>query len=229
MARTVTGFDPGAPTPDWMARRLAQCGMRPISLGVDVTNYVMLEIGQPIHGYDRDKLRRADPGPAGRRGREGSPPSTAPSATLSTEDLLITDDSGPIGLAGVMGGETTELSETTTDIVVEAAHWDPVSIFRTERRHKLPSEASKRFERGVDPELPAGRGRPGRRAAGRATAAARSRPGVTVVGEPPRRDVPSPPTADLPARITGMDIPGETAVAAPRGRRLRRSTSTATG
>ena len=127
--------------------------MRPISLAVDVTNYVMLELGQPIHGFDRDKLA----GPiVVRRARAGERLTTLDGADreLSTEDLLITDDSGPIGLAGVMGGETTELSETTTNVFIEAAHWDPVTIFRTERRHKLPSEAAKRFERGTDPTIP---------------------------------------------------------------------------
>jgi phenylalanyl-tRNA synthetase beta chain len=151
--RSVTGFDPSAPTPDWMARRIQLAGMRPISLAVDVTNYVMLELGQPIHGFDRDKLA----GPiVVRRARAGEKLRTLDGAdrTLSEEDLLITDDSGPIGLAGVMGGETTELSDTTTNIFIEAAHWDPVAIFRTERRHKLPSEASKRFERGTDPTIP---------------------------------------------------------------------------
>ena len=151
--RSVTGFDPAAPTPAWMARRIQLAGMRPISLAVDVTNYVMLELGQPIHGFDRDKLA----GPiVVRRARAGERVTTLDGADreLSTEDLLITDDSGPIGLAGVMGGETTELSATTTNIFIEAAHWDPVAIFRTERRHKLPSEASKRFERGTDPTIP---------------------------------------------------------------------------
>ena len=160
------GSTPAAPTPDWMARRLAQCGMRPISLAVDVTNYVMLELGQPIHGYDRDKLA----GPIGvRRGSAGEKLTTLDGTVrdVSTEDLLITDDSGPIGLAGVMGGETTEMSETTTDILIEAAHWHPDLDLPHRRRHKLPSEASRRFERGVDPSCP-GRGRPGRRAAGRA-------------------------------------------------------------
>src|SRR5215210_1599959 len=153
VARSVSGFDAGAPTPDWMVRRLAQCGVRSISLAVDITNYVMLETGQPIHGFDRSKLA----GPiVVRRGRPGEKVTTLDGTVrdVSTEDLLITDDSGPIGLAGVMGGETTELSETTTEILVEAANWHPPSIFRTQRRHKLPSEASRRFERGVDPELP---------------------------------------------------------------------------
>src|SRR3954449_7323446 len=127
--------------------------MRPISLAVDVTNYVMLELGQPIHGYDGDKLA----GPIRvRRARRDERLTTLDGVerSLGVEDLLICDDSGPIGLAGVMGGETTELSASTTSVVVEAAHFAPVSVFRTQRRHKLPSEASRRFERGVDPTLP---------------------------------------------------------------------------
>ena len=128
--------------------------MRSISLAVDVTNYVMLELGQPIHGYDGDKLA----GPIRvRRATEGEQLTTLDDVTrtLSAEDLVIIDDSGPIGLAGVMGGATTEMSETTTHIVIEAAHWDAVSMFRTGKRHKLSSEAGKRNERGVDPTLPA--------------------------------------------------------------------------
>ena len=211
VARTVTGFDPAAPTPDWMARRLAQAGMRPISLGVDVTNYVMLELGQPIHGYDRAKLSGAI---RVRRATEQEQLTTLDGVrrTLSAEDLLITDDSGPIGIAGTMGGETTELSETTTDLVIEAAHFDAVSVFRTEKRHKLPSEASKRFERGVDPELPAV-------AADRVVellaelGGGTVDPGVTVVGRPPtRRTIRI--GYDLPARITGMDISAEATVGA---------------
>ncbi len=128
--------------------------MRSISLAVDVTNYVMLEMGNPIHGYDRDLLAGAI---RVRRASEGERLTTLDGVdrALSTEDLLITDDSGPIGLAGVMGGQTTELSETTTDIVIEAAHFDAVTIFRSARRHKLPTEGAKRWERGVDPTLPA--------------------------------------------------------------------------
>jgi phenylalanyl-tRNA synthetase beta chain len=148
----VTGFDPGAPTPRWLARRVQLAGMRPISLAVDVTNYVMLELGQPIHGYDKASLR----GPiVVRRAQAGERLTTLDGVDreLEPDDLVIADDSGPIGLAGVMGGETTEMSEGTSDIVIEAAHFDPVTVMRTARRHRLPSEASKRFERGVDPTL----------------------------------------------------------------------------
>ncbi|KAA0932313.1 phenylalanine--tRNA ligase subunit beta, partial [Streptomyces apricus] len=156
-ARTVTGLSPEARSPIWLQRRLQKAGMRPISLAVDITNYVMLELGQPLHAYDRSRIR----GTIGvRRAEQGEKLKTLDGAerTLDAEDLVITDDRGPIGLAGVMGGADTEIDDTegtTTEVVVEAAHFDPISIARTARRHKLASEASKRFERGVDPEAAA--------------------------------------------------------------------------
>ena len=149
VAISVSGVDPSAPTPEWMKERLRACGVRSISLSVDITNYVMLESGQPLHAYDRSRLS----GPIRvRKAKDGETMTTLDHVerTLSEEDLLITDDSGPIGLAGVMGGLTTELTPTTTDILIEAAWFNPVSISRTYRRHYLPSEASRRFERGVD-------------------------------------------------------------------------------
>jgi phenylalanyl-tRNA synthetase beta chain len=135
-----------------MRRRLAQSGVRTISLAVDVTNYVMLELGQPMHAFDRDAVT----GPiVVRRAREGERLTTLDGAErqLSSDDLLITDDSGPIGLAAVMGGATTEIGDGTTSVLLEAAHWEPTGVARTARRHRLPSEAAKRFERGVDPEM----------------------------------------------------------------------------
>ena len=209
VARTVSGFDPAAPTPDWMARRLQQAGMRPISLSVDVTNYVMLELGHPIHGYDADRLA----GPIRvRRAAEGERLTTLDGAdrVLSAEDLVVTDDSGPIGLGGVMGGETAEMSETTTRILVEVASWDPVSMFRTGKRHKLTSEAGKRNERGVDPTIPEA-------AADRvvellvAHGGATADPGVTKVGEAPATPA-IQIAADLPARVTGMPIEPATVI-----------------
>ncbi|MEV0735658.1 phenylalanine--tRNA ligase subunit beta [Streptomyces sp. NPDC050549] len=153
-ARTVTGLDPEARSPLWLTRRLQKAGMRPISLAVDITNYVMLELGQPLHAYDRSRVQ----GPIGvRRAEQGEKLTTLDGVTrtLDAEDLVITDDRGPIGLAGVMGGANTEIDDTegtTTEVVVEAAHFDALSISRTARRHKLASEASRRFERGVDPQ-----------------------------------------------------------------------------
>jgi phenylalanyl-tRNA synthetase beta chain len=209
VARLVRGIDPAATTPDWMAQRLSLSGMRPISLAVDITNYVMLEIGRPIHGYDADKLQ----GPIRvRRATAGERLTTLDGVdrALSTQDLVVTDDSGIIGLGGVMGGETTEMSEGTTRVLVEAAHWDAVSMFRTGKRHKLTSEAGKRNERGVDPVItPA--------AADRVVellvryGGGTAEPGVTVVGGPPR-PAPIPMPADLPARVSGIEISAETAV-----------------
>ena len=153
VARVVRGVDPTKPTPAWMIARLTLAGIRPLGILIDITNYVMLELGQPIHGYDLDKLhggivvRRAQPG-------EVLETLDGKERRLDPEDLLITDESGPIGLAGVMGGGTTEMSGTTRNVLIEAATFDTVSIARTARRHKLPSEASRRFERGVDPLVP---------------------------------------------------------------------------
>lgn len=153
VTRTVTGIDPAAPSPRWLQQRLVMSGMRPISIGVDVTNYVMLELGQPIHGYDKARLSGEI---VVRRAVAGEKLMTLDDQTreLDAEDLLITDDSGPIGVAGVMGGASTEISAATTDVVIEAAHFHPIVIARSSRRHKLSSEASRRFEREVDPELP---------------------------------------------------------------------------
>lgn len=149
VARTVRGVDATRPTPPWMSSRLRLAGIRSISLPVDISNYVMLELGQPLHFYDQDKLsgdivvRRAVAG-------EKLTTLDGKERTLDPEDLLITDDSGPIGVAGVMGGASTEVSDATSTVLIEAAHFEEVSISRSRRRHKLPSEASKRFERGVD-------------------------------------------------------------------------------
>ncbi|MCU1601035.1 MAG: phenylalanine--tRNA ligase subunit beta, partial [Frankiales bacterium] len=154
VARIVRGVDPLAPSPSWLQRRLVLAGMRPISLAVDVTNHVMLELGQPTHAYDLATLQ----GPVVvRRATAGERLTTldGQDRALSPADLLITDDSGPIGLAGVMGGASTEISDRTTDVLVEAAHFLPSAITLAARRHRLPSEASKRFERGVDSSLPA--------------------------------------------------------------------------
>jgi phenylalanyl-tRNA synthetase beta chain len=128
--------------------------MRPISLAVDVTNYVMLALGQPLHAYDLDKLTAPI---VVRRARPGERHTTLDDVerTLHPEDLLITDGADILGIAGVMGGASSEVSATTKDVLVEAAHFDPVSIARSSRRHKLSTEASRRFERGVDTDLQA--------------------------------------------------------------------------
>jgi phenylalanyl-tRNA synthetase beta chain len=148
----MEGLDPTAPTPWWIRRRLAQSAVRSISLAVDVTNFVMLELGQPMHAFDRDAVT----GPITvRLAREGEKLTTLDGSTrkLTDDDLLITDDTGPIGLAAVMGGASTEIGAGTTAVLLEAAHWEPTGVARTARRHRLPSEAAKRFERGVDPQM----------------------------------------------------------------------------
>ena len=165
VARRVDGVDLAAPSPWWLQRRLLAAGMRPISLVVDVTNYVMIELGQPLHAYDATRLSG---GIVVRRAAPGEKLTTLDDVerTLDPDDLLITDDSGPIGLVGVMGGASTEIAvpapvstagpgaRGTVDVLLEAAHFDPAVVARAARRHKLPSEAAKRFERVVDPQLP---------------------------------------------------------------------------
>ncbi|WP_432521564.1 phenylalanine--tRNA ligase subunit beta [Kineococcus sp. SYSU DK006] len=161
VARTVRGIDPAAPTPRFIADRVRQAGMRSISLAVDVTNYLMLETGQPLHAYDLGALqgelvvRRARPG-------ERLTTLDGVERALHPQDLLITDEvpgepstSRVLSLAGVMGGQSTEVSASTTDVLVEAAHFTPVTVARTARRHKLPTEGAKRWERGVDPAMTA--------------------------------------------------------------------------
>ncbi|WP_138731744.1 phenylalanine--tRNA ligase subunit beta [Modestobacter excelsi] len=200
----MEGLDPTAPSPWWMRRRLAQSGIRSISLAVDVTNYVMLELGQPMHAFDRGTVR----GPiVVRRATAGERLTTLDGVdrTLDADDLLITDDSGPIGLAGVMGGASTEIGDRTTSVLLEAAHWEPTGIARTVRRHKLPSEAAKRFERGTDPEVTVV-------ALARAAALLAEHGGARVVGSPVDADTRGPrPAIPLdagrPARIAGVDYP----------------------
>jgi len=157
VAQVVRGVRATDPSPTWMQRRLQQAGMRAINLAVDVTNYVMLDLGQPLHAYDLAKV--VEPIVV-RRARVGETLRTLDDQvrTLDPQDLLVTDSPDErggriIGLAGVMGGGDSEVGETTTDLLVEAAHWDPITVARAARRHKLPSEAAKRYERGVDPQL----------------------------------------------------------------------------
>jgi phenylalanyl-tRNA synthetase beta chain len=200
----LEGLDPTAPSPWWLRRRLAQSAVRSISLAVDVTNYVMLELGQPMHAFDRDALT----GPITvRRAAAGERLTTLDGADrrLDGDDLLITDESGPIGLAGVMGGASTEIGDGTTAVLLEAAHWEPTGIARTVRRHKLPSEAAKRFERGTDPEMTVV-------ALARAAALLAEYGGATVVGAPVDVDTRGPrPTIPLdvavPGRVAGVSYP----------------------
>jgi phenylalanyl-tRNA synthetase beta chain len=206
--RTIAGLEPTAPSPQWMRRALVACGMRPVSLAVDVTNYVMLELGQPLHAFDRAKLR----GPLTvRRAAAGEVLETLDHTTraLDPEDVVIADPAGPLAVAGIMGGLESEIDDGSHAVAIEAVHFDARSIARGSRRHKLSSEASRRFERGVDPELPA-------IASARAAALLVELGGATYVGTsrvdavPPAMPLTIP--ADLPGRVAGRQIPAEQVV-----------------
>jgi len=153
VARVIRDVDASRPSPHWMQKRLTQSGMRPISLAVDITNYVMLALGQPLHAFDVSGLSGSI---VVRRARPGEQLTTLDDVrrTLFPEDLLITDGGqAPLAIAGVMGGAASEVTGATTDILVESAHFDPTTVARSSRRHKLVTEASKRYERGVDVDL----------------------------------------------------------------------------
>ncbi|ASW54706.1 phenylalanine--tRNA ligase subunit beta [Plantactinospora sp. KBS50] len=220
-ARLVRGVDPAAPTPDWMARRLTAAGIRTISLPVDITNYLMVELGQPMHAFDVDRLAGAL---VVRRAVTGERITTLDGVdrALDPEDLVICDAGLPDGIAGagagvpvslaaVMGGETSEVVPSTTDVLFEAAHWDPVTVSRTARRHRLFSEAAKRWERGVDPALPLV-------AVDRAVAllttygGGTAEPGITDLNQV-RPRTPISLDAGLPGRRVGVDYPPARVVA----------------
>ncbi len=142
------------PSPAWMQERLKACGMRPINNVVDITNYVMMEYGQPLHAFDYDKVK--DHKIIVRRANKGERLTTldGEDRPLDPEMLVITDPNGPIGLAGVMGGANTEVTESTKTLLLESANFDNVNIRRTSTRLRLRSEASLRFDKGLSPELP---------------------------------------------------------------------------
>jgi len=148
-ARVVEGVKI-APSPEWLVRRLQACGVRSINNVVDITNYVMLEIGQPLHAFDLDRLSGAEL--VVRRARAGERLTTldGKERALSSEDLLVCDAERPKALAGTFGGADAEVSEATRRVLLEGANWDPVTVRRMARRHQLHTEASHRFERGVD-------------------------------------------------------------------------------
>jgi phenylalanyl-tRNA synthetase beta chain len=150
--RPVTGIDQHALSPWWLRRRLMLCGVRPISPAVDVTNYVMLELGHPMHAHDRARIR------GGFRVRFAHPGETVVTLDdverdLDPADVLIVDDAGTAAIGGVMGAGSTEINENSTDVLLEAAVWDPSAVSRTQRRLHLVSEAGRRYERGVDPAV----------------------------------------------------------------------------
>jgi phenylalanyl-tRNA synthetase beta chain len=184
----LTGVTMG-PSPQWMAQRLTLAGMRPINNIVDVSNYVMLELGQPNHPYDLDRLPGR--GLLVRRAREGETIVTLDDVErpVGPEDCLICDAEGtPVGIAGVMGGASSEISSSTTTVALEAAWFDPAAVARTSKRLALRTEASVRFERGVDPDGVA-------RAVARFCQLAEQVAGATVAG--PTVDV----RADLPRPV----------------------------
>jgi phenylalanyl-tRNA synthetase beta chain len=151
--RVIEGVDAAVPTPVWMAERLRRAGVRPVSFLVDVTQYVMLELGQPMHAFDRDALR----GPVGvRRARDGETLTLLDGreVALDGEFLVITDAERAVALAGVMGGFDTRVTEATRNVFLESAHFAPSAIIGRARRLGMHTDASHRFERGVDPELP---------------------------------------------------------------------------
>lgn len=150
--RSVSQVDLSRQTPLWMRRKIEKCGMRSISLPVDITNYVMLELGQPLHAFDSDEI---DGTLCVREAMEGEKLTTldGEERIMNEGDLVIADDKKVLALAGTMGGAEAEVSVKTTRITIEAAHFQPESVARNSRRHRLSTEASRRFERYVDPAL----------------------------------------------------------------------------
>jgi phenylalanyl-tRNA synthetase beta chain len=208
--RLVRGIDPAAASPPWLQRRLTLAGVRPLGLAVDVTNYLMLELGQPMHAFDADRLA----GPlVVRRAVAGERLTTLDGVdrALDPEDMVICDDRGPVSLAAVMGGANSEITPESVNVLFEAAHWDPVMVARTARRHKLPSEAAKRWERGVDPRLPlVALQRAVELLSGHAGGEVDERVGdIDTVAGP----VPVTLPLDLPARTAGVGYPPEQVVA----------------
>jgi phenylalanyl-tRNA synthetase beta chain len=205
--RPVTGIDPTAVSPWWMQRRLLLSGIRAISPAVDVTNYVMLELGHPMHAHDRSlitggfKVRFAEPG-------ETVVTLDDIERTLDPRDVLIVDDVATAAIGGVMGAGTTEVRDTTTDLMLEAAVWDPPAVSRTQRRLHLTSESGRRYERTVDPAVSVA-------ALDRAAALLADIAGGTIEpkltdwrGDPPRENWLQPPVnmaVDLPDRTAGVD------------------------
>lgn len=211
--RPVTGIDPDAVSPWWLQRRLLLSGIRAISPAVDVTNYVMLEIGHPMHAHDRNLIT------GGFRVRFAEPGETVVTLDdverrLDPADVLIVDDTATAAIGGVMGAGTTEVRETTTDVLLEAAVWDPAAVSRTQRRLHLASEAGRRYERTVDPAISVA-------ALDRCAALLADIAGGTAEprltdwrGEPPREDWSPAPVSmalDRPDRTAGVDYaPGTT-------------------
>ncbi|MGH8204727.1 MAG: phenylalanine--tRNA ligase subunit beta, partial [Steroidobacteraceae bacterium] len=204
--RIIQGVNPSAKTPLWMRERLRRAGLRPIRPVVDVTNYVMLELGQPLHAYD---LRRLDSHIAVREARAGERLVLLDGREmlLDTDALVITDGAGPVGLAGVMGGERSGIAADTTDVFLEAAFFPPDTVAGVARRHGLVTDAAQRFERGVDPR---GQERALERATQLLIEIAGGRPGPTVVTQD-EAHLPKRPGVTLrPERVAsllGVQVP----------------------
>ncbi len=205
--RPVTGIDPAAVSPWWLQRRLLLSGIRAISPAVDVTNYVMLELGHPMHAHDRSLIT------GGFRVRFAEPGETVVTLDdierkLDPGDVLIVDDVATAAIGGVMGAGTTEVRDSTTDVLLEAAVWDPAAVSRTQRRLHLNSEAGRRYERAVDPAVSVA-------ALDRCAALLAEIAGGTAEptltdwrGDPPRANWSPPPVSmatDLPDRTAGVD------------------------
>jgi len=193
-----------AHSPPWLKARLIGAGMRPISNVVDVTNYVMLALGSPLHAYDAETLRG---GIVVRRARPGEQLTTLDGTTreLDPADLVIADHERVIGLAGVMGGEETGASESTTSVVLETANFEPLTVLRSGARHHMRSESQTRWEKGVDPEL-AGR------AATYASELLAQLAGARFAGETEvRGDLPAPPSVPFrpgyTSEVLGLEVP----------------------
>lgn len=207
--RPVTGIDPAAVSPWWLQRRLLLAGIRATSPAVDVTNYVMLELGHPMHAHD---CNRISGGLAVRFARAGETVVTLDDVErrLDPADVLIVDDRATAAIGGVMGAASTEVRADSTDVLLEAAVWDPAAVSRTQRRLHLPSEAARRYERGVDPAISVA-------ALDRCAALLVDIAGGAVSdeltdwrGEPPTDDWSLPPiriAADLPDRVAGVAYP----------------------
>jgi phenylalanyl-tRNA synthetase beta chain len=207
--RPVTGIDPGAVSPWWLRRRLMLSGFRAISPAVDVTNYVMLELGHPTHAHDRSLItgafdvRFAKPG-------ERVVTLDDVDRALDRGDVLIVDDVATAAIGGVMGAGTTEVRDTTTDLLLEGAVWDPATTSRTQRRLHLVSEAGRRYERTVDPATSVA-------AVDRCATLLAEIAGGAIEptltdwrGDPPRDDWSPAPVAmaeDLPDTMAGVDYP----------------------
>jgi len=204
--RPVTGIDPTALSPWWLQRRLLLSGIRAISPAVDATNYVMLELGHPMHAHD---LNRITGGLAVRFAADGETVETLDDVErrLNPADVLIVDDVATAAIAGVMGSGSTEMRDDSTDVLLEAAVWDPGAVSRTARRLHLPSEAARRYEREVDPAISVAALD---RCAALLADIARGEVSAKVTdwrGDPPREDWSLPPirlAADLPDRMAGV-------------------------